>query len=278
MKYVSLILLFTAPLLLFTCNKESQSELDRELIIDYLSMNSLDAEEDPSGIFYIIEEPGSGNRPGLDSLVTVCYKGYLLDGTVFDETQDGVPVTFLLANLIEGWQIALPLLEEGGKGTFIIPSNLGFGSNPPPGIPSNAVLIFDIELKEDQAVVDREILLDYLAENNIMAEADPSGLFYEIEEAGTNDRPTVNSDVTVSYKGSLLDGTVFDETDPGETVTFKLSNLIMGWQIGIPKIGRGGSTKLYIPSGLGYGSFPPSGDIPPNSILIFEITLVDFSG
>ncbi|MBK8706215.1 MAG: FKBP-type peptidyl-prolyl cis-trans isomerase [Saprospiraceae bacterium] len=51
-----------------------------------------------------------------------------------------------MASLIKGWQIGLPLLKEGGRGTFFLPSELGYGDNPRPGIPANAVLIFDIDL------------------------------------------------------------------------------------------------------------------------------------
>lgn len=128
------------------CNKEDQDEADRKIIEQYVTDNSLDATEHSSGIFYIIETPGSGGSPTANDQVTVKYKGYYLDGVVFDETTGSQTAKFRLGDLIEGWQICIPLLQKGGKGTFIIPSGLAYGSNPPFGVRANAVMVFEIEL------------------------------------------------------------------------------------------------------------------------------------
>lgn len=123
---------------------------------------------------------------------------------------------------------------------------------------------------------DEEKILDYLAENNLDAERDNSGLYYIIEESGGSARPSINNNVEVRYKGTLLNGDVFDQTQGDNTVTFPLSNLIPAWQIGIPLIGRNGSIVLFCPSNLGYGN-RAVGSIPAGSVLIFEIDLVDFN-
>jgi FKBP-type peptidyl-prolyl cis-trans isomerase len=100
-------------------------------------------------------------------------------------------------------------------------------------------------------------------------------LHYIITEAGSGGNPNVNNTVKVNYVGKLLKNEkVFDETN-GTPVSFKLSNLIEGWQEGIPKLKKGGKGTFYIPSALGYGPYG-SGDIPGNATLIFEIELVDF--
>lgn len=147
-----LILLFTTGA--FACGIDDpvdQTKLDKEKIQNYLVNNSLIATEHSSGIFYNISVPGSGGNPASSSDVTVRYKGYFLDDSVFDQSGTD-PVTFPLSNLIEGWQICIPLLQKGGKGTFWIPSRLGYADEPPlgSGIPPNAVLIFDIELVDFQ--------------------------------------------------------------------------------------------------------------------------------
>lgn len=129
-----------------SCKKEDQAKLDRSAIEKYVADNNLSATEHPSGIFYVIETPGAGGHPVLSDTVTVRYKGYYLDGTVFDQTPGTDTSVFPLRNLIEGWQIAIPLLQKDGKGLFLIPSSLGYGSNPPPGVRANAVLAFEIEL------------------------------------------------------------------------------------------------------------------------------------
>ncbi|MDZ4703371.1 MAG: FKBP-type peptidyl-prolyl cis-trans isomerase [Saprospiraceae bacterium] len=128
------------------CKDEDQGEIDRAIILNYIADNNLTAVEHESGIFHVITVPGSGGSPTLSSNVKVKYKGYLTDNVTFDETTGNNTIEFPLQNLIQGWQIAIPLLQKGGKGKFLIPSALGYGSNPPPGIPRNAVLVFDIEL------------------------------------------------------------------------------------------------------------------------------------
>lgn len=128
----------------------------------------------------------------------------------------------------------------------------------------------------DQVAVDKEIIEQYLADNNIMATEHPSGLYYIIEEIGTGGSPKLSNDVTVTYKGYLLNGSVFDQTEPNKPRSFPLQGLIPGWQIGIPLLKKGGKGKFFIPSGLAYGNRAQPG-IPANSVLIFEIGLVDYN-
>jgi FKBP-type peptidyl-prolyl cis-trans isomerase len=107
----------------------------------------------------------------------------------------------------------------------------------------------------------------------------PSGVYYEIIEPGSNNKPILASTLYVKYKGTLLNGTVFDQqTNPGLT-GFILNNLIDGWKNTVPMIGKGGKIRISVPSALGYGcQGQPSGTVPiePNTPLYFEIDLVDF--
>lgn len=148
MKFVrlNLLLLSLSALLANSCSKESQAEVDRQLILEHLADNNITAEEHPSGIFYVITTEGTGGNPGPGTQVTVKYRGYLLNGNTFDQTTGSQSATFNLNDLIPGWQIAIPLLQKGGKGTFWIPSELGYGGISLPDIPANSVLVFDIEL------------------------------------------------------------------------------------------------------------------------------------
>jgi len=116
----------------------------------------------------------------------------------------------------------------------------------------------------------------YLATNAITATQHPSGLFYNINQAGSGEVPGACSTVTVKYKGTLTNGTGFDSSYKvaPDGYPFQLGQLIPGWQIGIPLVKSGGSINLYIPPSLGYGA-SGSGPIPPNAILIFKIDLVN---
>ncbi|MEZ4987372.1 MAG: FKBP-type peptidyl-prolyl cis-trans isomerase [Saprospiraceae bacterium] len=145
MKTLYLLLAF-AVLTVGACKKEDQATIDRDIILSYLEANNLTAEEDPSGLFYIIDVPGGQQKPTLANSVTVKYKGYLTNGTVFDETTNGNTATFPLSNLIAGWQIGIPKFGRGGKGVLIVPSSLGYGSRRVGSIPANSVLVFDMEL------------------------------------------------------------------------------------------------------------------------------------
>jgi len=112
----------------------------------------------------------------------------------------------------------------------------------------------------------------YLTGQGITAQEDARGFFYTISEAGNSDKPDACTNVTVKYKGTLLNGAVFDESTAA--TTFSLTNVIEGWREGIPLVGEGGKITLYIPSSLAYGSNPPSRAIPPNATLIFNIEVL----
>ncbi len=101
-----------------------------------------------SGLQYVVTQEGKGKSPKADSVVKVHYSGKLVDGTVFDSSiERGEPIEFPLNQVIPGWTEGLQLMKEGGKATFYIPSQLGYGEQGVPGtIPANSTLIFDVEL------------------------------------------------------------------------------------------------------------------------------------
>jgi len=125
-----------------------------------------------------------------------------------------------------------------------------------------------------QYFTDDALLQKYFSSNNITnLIQDPSGLYYKVATQGTGVYPTASANVTVSYTGTLLDGTVFDTNQSFST---SLQNVIRGWTIGLQHVKTGGTIILYIPSGLGYGNVV-NGAIPANSVLIFTITLISIN-
>ena len=118
---------------------------------------------------------------------------------------------------------------------------------------------------------------NYLSENGLSGEITTStGLVYIIDEPGQSEKPTISDDITINYKGYLTNGNVFDETN-GSPRTFALRQLIAAWQEGIPFIGKGGKIKLIAPPSIAYGNRPPAGSgISTNSVLVFDIELLDF--
>lgn len=122
----------------------SSSKSEDQQIQDYLKKKNWTAQVTAEGLYYIIDSTGTGTNPAINNTVTVKYKGYLLDETVFDQSTAGV--SFGLAQVIQGWQIGIPKFKKGGKGKLLIPSSLGYGSSGAGSIPGNAPLVFEIEL------------------------------------------------------------------------------------------------------------------------------------
>ncbi len=103
----------------------------------------------------------------------------------------------------------------------------------------------------------------------------PSGMQYEVLRAGEGPRPTADDTVSTHYRGTHVDGSEFDATDPaGEPATFPLRGVVPGWQEALPLMGVGSKWRLYVPPELGYGEEGSPPVIEPNEVLIFEIELV----
>lgn len=142
-----LISLALAALLAAGCKGEACDPIDQDnRILDYISANSLLATPTGSGLYYIVTAPGSTRKPAANSQVRVRYTGKLTDGYIFDRTIGTEIRTFRLNEVIPGWTEGMQLFGEGGKGTLIIPCQLGYGSNDTGDIPPGSVLIFEIEL------------------------------------------------------------------------------------------------------------------------------------
>ena len=139
--------LYLSIFLFISCSKkdtnfEPQTEAD---ILQYIEDNNLNATRSNSGLYYVINNEGSGARPTSTSNVTVDYKGYFLDGVVFDESNSN-GISFRLNEVIQGWTEGITYFKEGGNGILLVPYNLGYGESGRGSIPGGSVLIFDIRL------------------------------------------------------------------------------------------------------------------------------------
>lgn len=102
-----------------------------------------------------------------------------------------------------------------------------------------------------------------------------SGLQYEILKEGDGATPTENDKVIANYKGTLLDGTVFDSSyDRGEPATFPVKGVIQGWQEALQMMKEGAKWRIVVPANLAYGPRGAGQLIGPNETLIFEIELI----
>jgi FKBP-type peptidyl-prolyl cis-trans isomerase len=106
-----------------------------------------------------------------------------------------------------------------------------------------------------------------------------SGLQYEVLTKGEGPKPEASDKVKVHYKGTLLDGKVFDSSyERGEPVTFPVGGVIPGWSEALQLMNVGSKYKLYIPPKLAYGKRGAGNEVPPNATLVFEVELLSIEG
>lgn len=131
-----------------------QNVIDDKLMQDYFAKHSIQPSKTASGLYYVTEKEGAGSLATPGQLVTVNYTGWTLDGNMFDSNTDPSkghvePFTFTLGRgeVIPGWDEGVALMKKGGKTKIFIPSSMAYGPmGREPHIPSNAILMFDVEV------------------------------------------------------------------------------------------------------------------------------------
>lgn len=276
----------------------------------YFEENDLKPEAGKEGYFFAIEKNGNGEKAQPGDYVKIHYKGMLLDGTVFDESEKNDPFVFRLGyrQVIQGWEFGLQQFQAGGKGKLFVPSRLGYGKQGiGDAIPAHSDLIYEIELLEimdrkqynaymkkvelkerrkfeeqvqKQFTTDKKIIQQYALKNKMRTKRMPSGVSYVLNKNGKGETAKPGDYLEVHYEGKLTDGTVFDSSFGKDPFKFVLGRgkTIEGWEEGLKKFKKGSEGWLLIPSKLAYG--PRSIregkiNIPSNSVLIFKIKVVD---
>jgi FKBP-type peptidyl-prolyl cis-trans isomerase len=232
MKYSLLAII---AVLFISCNNDSEPPVEVDYsaqneaeLVKYITDNELNATKTASGLYYVVNEEGTGKRPVATSNVTVTLKGYFTDKKSFGKTDD-TGLTINLQGLIKGLLEGIPFFKEGGSGTILVPARLAYGSSGTKDIPPGSVVIFDIKLLAvEHSALNDAAIVKYIADNQLTATKTASGLYYVIDEPGTGKQPISTSNVTVAYKGYYTDKTIFDA---GSTtgVTFNLQQVIKGW-------------------------------------------------
>jgi FKBP-type peptidyl-prolyl cis-trans isomerase len=146
-------------------------------------------------------------------------------------------------------------------------------SEAPAAAPSLAQPGAAAQAADTSRASNEKFLADNANRTGVKVTAD--GLQYRVIKAGTGKSPTAPTDnVTVTYKGSLITGQVFDQTEDGKTATFPAGQLIPGWVEALQMMKEGDEWELVIPSNLAYGDTGAGGVIPPNQALVFQMALL----
>lgn len=243
---------------------------DTAAIASYVKEHGIDATKLPQGIWFIIDSLSTGIRGTFNDSVKLKYsKRLLIDNSLVDQSL--TPKHFVMDSLMLGVQDALPQFPVGSKGRIFIPSfyTNGYGIL---NSTSNVVFEFQLyEVKDHQLKSDTTSIETYLGIHSIKAEKDISGLRYTIDTLKTGDKPSLKDEVQCTYTAkNFSDGTTLDK---GSAVSFPLTSLILGWQIGLQKMQEGSTATFYVPSSLAYGPNGNGTTIKSNQIMIFTIQL-----
>jgi len=261
--------------------------------------------ETPNGMKYTVIETGDGVTAKTDEVLVFDYELKDSKDSVWGETfTEGIPAA---SKINDSTQIATEdgmtqlfrQLSVGDSVKTEMPVKEFFtkivGAPAPPHVDTTLNVTYTIKVKSimsvDEFLKEREALMKkredrvlgedietikkYLADSNVSALQDTSGLLYVIHSSGKGEKPTVDNCVEVKYEGRFLKtGEVFDKA---ERISFPLNGVIEGWKLGIPMLSKGDSGTFYIPSKLAYGAQGYPGAIPPDAILIFDVTLLEVS-
>lgn len=130
-----------------TYSDEDKTKFDQQ-IEKFIAKDDYKYERSESGLYYSIENIGTGQYIKFNDEVSFTYTGKFLNGKTFDGMHKRTPITFEVSKLIEGWKEAFMYLKKGGKAKIIIPPTLGYGDNDLHDIPPHSILFFEIEIKD----------------------------------------------------------------------------------------------------------------------------------
>jgi len=224
------------------------------------------------------------------------------DSVLRNTQKEGTPLKLVLQvpPFKGSFEEGLAMLSKGDSATFFVSADSLFSKNMqplPPGVTKGSDIAFSVKvvevqseeeymkaqasLRDKQKGVDAKTIADYVAKNNLSAQKTPTGLHYIVTQPGAGAAPQAGDVVKVKYTGRLLDGKVFDSSNNNPQtaagVDFQLGRgmVIPGWEEGVMKLRKGGKGTLIIPSALAYGTEGAGGVIPPNTVILFDVELVD---
>jgi FKBP-type peptidyl-prolyl cis-trans isomerase FkpA len=253
--------------------------------------------ETPNGMKYSVIKTGDGTLPKKDEVVVFDYAlKDSKDSTWGSSADDGMPIATRIADSTrlkdeDGMSQMFRMLSKGDSAVTTMTVKKFFKdfvkAPLPKAIDSTLSVTYSVKIRNisslDEYIKERNTQVKerdtksidaYVKENKLTTQADTSGLQYVIHNSTGGEKPTVNSCVEVKYTGRFLKtGQIFDKA---EHAAFPLFGVIEGWRQGIPMLAKGDSATFFIPSRLAYGPQGYPGAIPPDAVLMFNVTLLDF--
>jgi FKBP-type peptidyl-prolyl cis-trans isomerase len=266
------------------------------LLFIFSRAQAQDYKTTPSGLRYKIHRSTGDRKANMGDVINLHLAYYVKDSMIFSSWKLNNPIVLQLSkptfqgDLMEG----LAMLSKGDSATFWINGDSvmrlthASGVIPPGSYLRYEIKILDVntieEYKAKQAALQKEQLKKdtteikaYLKKNKIKARRTASGIYIQTVSKGSGPKPTKGQTVSVHYIGTFMNGKKFDSSrDRNQPFEFVLGQhqVIEGWDEGIAMLNKGTRAILYIPSSLAYGPNGNSG-IPPNSVLLFDVELLD---
>jgi FKBP-type peptidyl-prolyl cis-trans isomerase len=309
--YYSTLFALLLLLAIASCTKDT-SVLDRReqelrLFDLYVQSNYPGAELKQEGLYYNEHREGTGATAGAEDWLIVNHVGYELpEDNVFvsyienvvqdhDLDPEGIalygPYKMLNGSVNQGLAQGISLMRKGGQATILFTSTLGYGNKGNSLVGPYASLKYEVELLEvipDIDVYEQEKIESYLdtIADFITVEdtATNSEMYVIIDHATEGQLIVADSAVSLTYKGQLIDGRIFDEADAENPYEFTQGQAdhIIGWDLGLVRLREGEKARLLIPYQLAYGEAGRTERglqaIPPYETLLFEIEVLKVGG
>lgn len=227
-----------------------------------------------SGLKYEVIKEGEGECAKASDNCRVKYALFTTEGKLLDCTEmsnrplTGTPDQQMLKFMKE----AIPLLKPGARYRFEVPPALCFGDQARGPIAANSTTVWELEL---ESVVRPMTVPEFKMPGDDELKTTASGLKYKVVKEGAGSTPHMGENVTVHYAGWLTDGKLFDTSySRGEPATFRLGQVIPGWNEGLQLMKEGAVYVFVIPPDLAYKDqgMPPT--IPPKATLVFQVELI----
>jgi FKBP-type peptidyl-prolyl cis-trans isomerase len=280
--------------------KLEEKENEPEKIRKFIEENQINVTPRESGLYYIENVAGTGEQPKEGDKIHVHFRVELLDGTEIYTSYNREPFIYKIGTAYDapGIREGFELMRKGGKSQILVPSSIGFGEVGRGGvIPAYAPLFYNLEMVDierkadiDKREAEEKRIQD---EKNAKNKAEgvaflkkiekepgvvkmPEGVLYKVIREGKGQQPGSRDKVKVHYKGTRVDGTVFDSSyERNKPSSFYVDKVIDGWTAALQRMPVGSKWIIYIPEELAYGANPRKGVIEPYDALVFEVELLE---
>jgi FKBP-type peptidyl-prolyl cis-trans isomerase FkpA len=269
--------------------------LNLSFVVLLFALGCSKEKETPNGMKYTVLKKGDGNLPKKDQVIVFDYLMKDSKDSVWASTfEEGVPAASMIGDSArmakeDGMTQMFRMLSSGDSVSTTMTIKKFFKdlvhAPMPPKIDSTGTITYTVAVREITSLNeyigkrttqifnrDTKTIEKYLTDNKLTAQRDTSGLQYILHSNAGGVKPSPESCVEVKYRGRFMkNGKVFDQQD---RISFPLNGVIAGWKLGIPLLGKGDSATLFIPSKLAYGPEGYPGAIPPDAVLMFDVTLL----